>query len=79
MERFEYDGFEFEATAYYDPPERSWRGGWVVEVGEITITNVYEIIQAYGIKEAFEMGKDLETWIYENEETYIIEKIKEDY
>ena len=79
METFKFYGFEFEATATYEGPEPGnfMQGGYEIEIEEIRITSVFEIIQAYGIKEAFAMGQDLGEWIIENESSNIIETCNE--
>ena len=79
MTTFERDGFSYEATAIYEPAENGYPAGWIVEIGEVKIENMFEIIDAYGIKEAFAMFEDIYGWIEENESDDIVETSREMY
>jgi|TARA_R110000782_G_scaffold244332_1_gene331102 hypothetical protein len=73
-ETFDRDGFHFEATAHYEPPEpgNSMQAGYEVEIGDIVITDSKEMIDAYGLAEALIMMCDMEAWIIDNESDAII-------
>lgn len=74
QETFVRDGFKFEAEAFYEAPEpgNGMCAQWNIEIGEITITDSKEMIDAYGLAEAIIMMCDMEEYVLANESDDII-------